>query len=590
MPKDTGKARKAMSKDRSANASGSGEPAASQTAPARGDESGRGLPADYPGPALLVRADGSVIAANVKGAGLESLLRRGTAPEIIALIDEATARSNVVAGTVSLSVAKGDVLLEITVVPGEGDGNLLLLARDLTMERNLRSALVESRQRYKDLVEVSSDFAWEVGPEGTFVFVSPRGALGFRAEDLVERRPEEFVLDADEYAPLPFLSDHALENVEMWMRRADGSTACVIASSVPLKSEDGAWQGTRGICRDVTEERARETALTRARHREQLLDYIVNTIRDEVEPENMLATAATATARALGAAGCRIYRQREPGTFAMAAEYGEAEGIGGLDDLLARMAGDSGVVETESGTWQILATATRYRQTINGAICMWKAAGPDGWDDDNRILIGEVASQLGIANEQIANHEHIVKLSRTDDMTALLNRRAFFDEELPRRLKRLDRSGQTASLFYVDMDNFKRVNDVHGHQRGDEAILFLRDLLVRHSRPGDVVARLGGDEFAMWLDGITTEVATKRVETLIAASKDLRRFSGDEDHPLGLSIGVAMYNPGQGEGLEELLARADAAMYAVKHAGKGGFRVAPPAGAPGDEPSKESRS
>ena len=175
-------------------------------------------------------------------------------------------------------------------------------------------------------------------------------------------------------------------------------------------------------------------------------------------------------------------------------------------------------------------------------------------------------------------------------MTALLNRRAFFDEELPRRLKRLDRSGQTASLFYVDMDNFKRVNDVHGHQRGDEAILFLRDLLMRHSRPGDVVARLGGDEFAMWLDGITTEVATKRVETLIAASKDLRRFSGDEDHPLGLSIGVAMYNPGQGEGLEELLARADAAMYAVKHAGKGGFRVAPPAGAPGDEPSKESRS
>jgi len=295
MPKDTGKARKAMSKDRSANASGSGEPAASQTAPARGDESGRGLPADYPGPALLVCADGSVIAANVKGAGLESLLRRGTAPEIIALIDEATARSNVVAGTVSLSVAKGDVLLEITVVPGEGDGNLLLLARDLTMERNLRSALVESRQRYKDLVEVSSDFAWEVGPEGTFVFVSPRGALGFRAEDLVEHRPEEFVLDADDYTPLPFLSEDALENIEMLMRRADGSTACVIASSVPLKSENGAWQGTRGICRDVTEERARETALTRARHREQLLNYIVNIIRDEVEPENMLATAATAT-------------------------------------------------------------------------------------------------------------------------------------------------------------------------------------------------------------------------------------------------------------------------------------------------------
>ncbi len=118
-----------MSKDRSTDVPDSRKPTASQTAPARGDERGRGPPADYPGPALLVRADGSVIAANVKGAGLESLLRRGTAPQIIALIDEATARSEVVAGTVSLSVAKGDVVMDITVVPREGDGNLLLLAR-----------------------------------------------------------------------------------------------------------------------------------------------------------------------------------------------------------------------------------------------------------------------------------------------------------------------------------------------------------------------------------------------------------------------------------------------------------------------------
>ncbi len=573
-----------MSKDRSTDVPGSREPTGSQTALPDGDEAGQGLPADYPGPALLVRPDGSVIAANAKGAGLEALLRHGAAPEIVALIDKATAHSNVAAGTVSLSGPKGDALVEITVVSRAGDGEILLLARDLTMERNLRSALVESRQRYKDLVEVSSDFAWEVGPEGTFVFVSPRGALGFRAEDLVERRPEEFVLDAQAYAPLPFLSDRALEDVEMWMHRADGSTACVVTSCVPLKTEDGAWQGTRGICRDVTEERARETALTRARHREQLLNYIVNTIRDEVEPENMLATAATATARALGAAGCRIYRQREPGAFTVAADYGQSGGIEGLDDLLTGVEGESAVVEAESGNWQILATATRYRQIVNGAICIWKETGRNGWDDDNRILIGEVASHLGLAGEQIANHERIVKLSRTDDMTALLNRRAFFDEELPRRLKRLEHSGQTASLFYVDMDNFKRVNDVHGHQRGDEAILFLRDLLIKHSRPGDAVARLGGDEFAMWLDGITAEVATKRVETLIAASKGLRRFSGDEDHPLGLSIGVAMYDPGHGEGPEELLARADGAMYAVKHAGKGGFRVAPPPGAPRDGP------
>ena len=131
---------------------------------------------------------------------------------------------------------------------------------------------------------------------------------------------------------------------------------------------------------------------------------------------------------------------------------------------------------------------------------MWKPAKSEAWDDDHRLMLTDVANQLGIANEQIANHERIVALSRTDSMTGLLNRRAFYEEELPRRISRLERANQTASMFYVDMDNFKRVNDVHGHQAGDEAILFLRDMLINFSRPGDLIARLGGDEFAMWLD------------------------------------------------------------------------------------------
>ncbi len=98
-------------------------------------------------------------------------------------------------------------------------------------------------------------------------------------------------------------------------------------------------------------------------------------------------------------------------------------------------------------------------------------------------------------------------------MTGLLNRRAFYEEELPRRISRLERSGQTSAMFYVDMDNFKRVNDVHGHQAGDDAILYLRDMMLNFSRPGDLVARLGGDEFAMWLDGIDEETTKKRASS-----------------------------------------------------------------------------
>ena len=154
-----------------------------------------------------------------------------------------------------------------------------------------------------------------------------------------------------------------------------------------------------------------------------------------------------------------------------------------------------------------MTAATNYRQRINGAISIWKPAGDNPWDDDHLLLISDIANQLGIANEQISNHERILALSGTDSMTGLLNRRAFYEEDLPRRISRLQHSRETAALYFVDMDNFKRVNDVRGHQAGDDAILLLRDILMEMLRPGDVIARLGGDEFAMWLDGISPEVS-----------------------------------------------------------------------------------
>ncbi|MCS5655396.1 MAG: diguanylate cyclase [Dehalococcoidia bacterium] len=547
------------------------------------------LLAGYPGAALLVADDGSILYSNAKAAGLEALIQHDAAPEIKNLIEKARTNGSVAAGSVSLNSAKGKIVLEITVVPGLGEaGEMLVTARDMTMERNLRTALVESRQRYKDLVEVSSDFSWEVDPEGEFVFVSPRGALGFKAEELINKKTEDFVLSPEEFSPLPFVSQRSLNNVEIWMNHKDGSTACVVLSCVPLMAEEDGkqvWKGTRGVCRNVTEEREYESALAQARRREQHLNYIVSTIRDELEPHNMLNTAAAATARALGVAGCRIYRRDEENTYMIAAEHGNTEGLDNLDARFAPLESGDQIAEITLGNWHVMATATNYRQRVNGALSIWKAAGDD-WEDDHRLLITDIAKQLGIANEQISNHERIVTLSRTDGMTGLLNRRAFYEEDLPRRVARLERSRDTAALFFVDMDNFKRVNDVHGHQAGDDALLYLRDLLMEMSRPGDVIARLGGDEFAMWLDGISREVSEKRAARLIKASQALRKFSGDDDHPLGISVGVAIYDPEDNESLDSLMIRADAAMYEVKNAGKGGYHMAGPPGS-SEQASKE---
>ncbi|MGB0682687.1 MAG: sensor domain-containing diguanylate cyclase [Magnetovibrionaceae bacterium] len=539
--------------------------------------------AGFPGAALLANYDGSVLATNPKGAGLQAILEHGAAPEIRVLMEQATNEGSVAVGTVHLMGVKGEVTLEVTCVPQGLE--TLVLARDTTMERNLRTALVDSRQRYKDLVEVSSDFAWEVGGDGMFMFVSPKGALGFRPEELVGHRPQEFVIDPSEYDPLPFLADAPMNDVEMWMLCADGAKACVMTSSVPMIDENGDWHGVRGVCRDVTLEREHEAALGRARQREQLLNYIVSTIRDEVEPENILNTAAGATARGLTAAVCRLYKLSDDGEIVPAAVHGAVKGTDTPPDLLERLAQSDTPLVVDDGYWQILASATRYHGKVNGAIMLWKGQDKGEWDLDNQILIGDVANQLGIANEQIANHERIVRMSRTDAMTGLLNRRAFFEQELPRRIERLKFEEKQAALLYVDMDNFKKVNDVHGHQAGDDAIIALRDLLIDFARPGDQIARLGGDEFAVWLDGIPEEVVPKRAENLIQRSDILKQYSGHPDFPLGISVGVAIYDSAVDEDIEELLLRADAAMYTIKKGSKGGYVMAPPPGTPVEMPT-----
>lgn len=550
------------------------------------------LIAGYPGPAILVAQDGAPIVANAKGAGLEKALSGGAVPDIEALIANASTNATIASATITVATSRGDMILDITVTPFVGvDGEVrqsLVLARDLTMERNLRSTLVESRQRYKDLVEISNDFSWEVDSDGRFMFVSPQGALGYKPDELVGQLARDFVIDPDELTPFPFTTSRKLDNIEIWLTNKDETTACMVVSALPLVKNDDqseTWIGCRGVCRDVTEERESEAALARARHREQLLNYIVSQIRDEIEPHDMLMAAATATARALGAAGSRIYREDEDRkTYAVAAEFGNVDGVVQIGDRIRGLKTGE-VINVELDNWSALVAATQYRGSLNGALAMWKPKEKGAWDDDHQLMLTDVANQLGIANEQISNHERILRLSRTDGMTGLLNRRAFYEEELPRRVARLERSGQTASMFYVDMDNFKRVNDVHGHQAGDDAIMFLRDMLLNFSRPGDLVARLGGDEFAMWLDGIDEKTSEKRAGQLIETSKSMVSMSGDDDHPLGISVGVAFFDPRTGEQLDELLARSDAAMYSVKNRSKGGFEMAPPAGTPVEKSS-----
>lgn len=556
-----------------------------RVAPARQAES---LLAQCPVPAALIGRDGEIVDVNPAARALLPADPWTERSDLHAFLTEHAVSARHGQGLVSVpGSADGGAprTVALTLLPVGLPGLRLLLLHDVTLETNLRAALGESRQRYRDLVEISSDFAWEVGPDGTFAFVSPRGALGYAAADLVGRRPAALMIDPPTGEPvLPFATREPLDGYEVWVRDAAGAPACLLTSCQPLADVSGRWLGARGVCRDVTAERARDAALAEARNRERLMAYVLRSIGDVPDPAVVLPAAARAVARALDATGCLI-APAQGGTAAAARS-------GALPDMLPdpQGAGSTPVeVADRDGMW--LAVATRFGGARSGAIWLWRAGEAEPWSEADRAFLADIAGHVAVVIEQAAQYRELQRLSSTDALTGLDNRRAFF-AALERRLARDGagaaggRAGDRApgALVYVDVDNFKQVNDRCGHARGDEALNAVAAALRANSRAGDRVARLGGDEFALWLEATDAAGADVKARALLAATAALAPFSPDEAPPLGFSIGIAIHDPAAPEDLAALVARADEAMYVVKHAGKGAFRIAPAPANAGEEP------
>ncbi len=445
-----------------------------------------------------------------------------------------------------------------------------------TQDQALINALVESRQRFKQVVEVSGDFAWETDVDGLFVFVSPGVTIGYAPAAMVGVPAAHFLADTGlRSRDTPFFAREPVRDVDLWLKTASGRDACLRTSAAPVETNGGAWRGARGICRDVTEERERDAVFAALQVRESLMARIVRAASSEPDPGAMLRLALVETRQAFSADRAEIRRPGADGQFAAIASSDDTAGAEApvLQSILSRLAESASMVTAADGDRFYLCAPTLFRGKVTGALLVSRIHPNGIWSAADRDFAGEVAAQFAVLLEQIDAHRQLEAMARTDEMTGLLNRRAFF-ADLADRIARISGNGSSGALFYVDLDNFKVVNDVHGHKRGDDALIALADLLVTKTRAGDLVARLGGDEFAMWLERTDTKVAHGRARDLLGAAEGLRIFSGSPDRPLGISVGVAVYSAGSGETIADLTARADAAMYRIKHGTKSGYVLA----------------
>ncbi len=531
-----------------------------------------GALAVWPGAVIEYGPDGDVLAANDLGTHLVRT-SAGNAnsplPGLVALVSQS---GGSVCDRLEVTFDHARRWFECIALPRDG-GGVLVLARDQTYDFNIRQALFDSRQRYRDLVTISSDFAFETDRSGKFVFVSPHGALGYSPEDLIGREPREFLVDGDvDDSDLPFHARSAVVHAQIWLRNIDGEEACLLASAVPVVDEQGKWSGARGLCRDVTHERLRDSELAQAKVREQVVAYVVNQIREEARPRAMLESAASMLGRATSAASAVLSFSSEDG-WQLSASYGEWPETVNLEALARDFAQgpDSRVIEI--GANRLLGRATWYHGSVNGAVVLLRDKGKRSWNDDESAMLDAVAGQLAIGLRQIADHRELERLSTTDALTGLMNRRAF-TSSLEGAMERAVRNETPGVLLFVDLDNFKQINDTKGHETGDTVLREISELISSRNRKYDLVARLGGDEFAVWLDNAGVDLATRRAEEIVSVVGALAEKYSEPSSPLGASVGLAEFLPESGETRRALLIRGDEAMYAAKRAGKNGWAVA----------------
>ncbi len=187
-------------------------------------------------------------------------------------------------------------------------------------------------------------------------------------------------------------------------------------------------------------------------------------------------------------------------------------------------------------------------------------------------LLGNLAVQLGIALRHAREHRHVQDRAMRDGLTGLVNH-VTFKERLQEELARANRQGQSVALLMADLDDFKVINDMHGHPAGDRFLRLCADLVRAATRAEDIPARYGGEEFAIIMPDTNLQGAllvAERIRSRI--ERDARLTAEGRSLRVTISLGVAVCPEHAPDG-EALIRAADTALYVAKRFGKNTIRA-----------------
>ncbi|HEY0359592.1 MAG TPA: diguanylate cyclase, partial [Mycobacteriales bacterium] len=416
-------------------------------------------------------------------------------------------------------------------------------ARTHTASIDARLAVERSEERFRSLYHRSPVGQTEVALDGTVMHVNDVFAtmLGRTPEDLVGTTAGDLLVRTQDSADFAtaLRRMRAGEITHYTGRRVYRHTAgypVTALISVGLVTTAEGEQHIIGTAVDITDsERTREELA----HSEQQLRRMFDTapvgimVRD---PDGRIVAANRAFADILGYDVGDLVGVRAQ----MLAHPDDAVGAG---FALDRVAG---------GEEELVIVEKRLRRADGAPVWVSTTSTALEYDGRPRVL-----TYVADVTERRATGDRLAHLAMHDQLTGLPNRPAALDA-----LEAAQQAGQPVGVLFMDLDGFKAVNDVYGHQAGDAVLVEVATRLTSVVRPDDVTARLAGDEFVIICPGLADEAGAHALAERIQAELTAPMLVGDATVRIGASIGIAM--SAAGDDTSALLSVADAAMYDAK--------------------------
>jgi diguanylate cyclase (GGDEF)-like protein/PAS domain S-box-containing protein len=423
----------------------------------------------------------------------------------------------------------------------------------------LAERLASVQERQELTLPCANDGVWDYDAGSNRTWFSPRwkAMLGYAEDDVIASPDWTRLVHPDD---LPRVSnamrEHLAGKTPMFesmhrMRHADGEWRWVIGRACARLDERGRLRRLVGVELDVTERRLYEEALFREKERAQITlqsigDGVVTTdAHGRVEYLNPVAEELTGwrLEDSLGRSIDEIFRAFheetcEPLENPMAVAVRRARSVKSLRPML--------LIRRDGNELYVESTASPIRDGTGQVT--------------GGVLVFHDVSESRELNRRLTYH------ASHDVLTGLVNRREF-ETRLERALKSARARETSYALCYLDLDQFKIVNDTCGHAAGDALLGQVGALLKSKVRWRDTLARLGGDEFGVLLESCSLEEALRTAETLREAVRNFRYTYEDRNFRLGASIGVVPITA-DNEDVASLLSAADSACGAAKEAGR----------------------